>query len=128
MAACPGGSHGSGGSYQHLKPMTTTSFSHAMPEAGFTPAAAARARQAALVGLLLMVAAVEFSIAVAQIFLALTLVAWTSALVIERRRPSVPSWALPLAIFAVWTLVSAAFSADRVASLVDSKQLVLLLI
>jgi O-antigen ligase len=108
--------------------MTTTSFSQAIPGAGFTPATATRARQAALVGLMLMAAAVEFSIAIAQIFLALTLVAWTTALVIERRRPGAPSWALPLAIFAAWTLVSAAFSADPALGIIDSKQLVLFLI
>ena len=75
-----------------------------------------------------MVAAVEFSIAIAQIFLALALVSWAATLVAERRRPSAPAWALPLALYALWTLVSAVFSADPRTSIIDCKQLVLLLI
>lgn len=85
-------------------------------------------RQVALGALLLMVAAVEFSIAVAQIFLALALVSWAATLVVERRRPSAPAWALPLAFYAIWTLVSASFSAEARMSLIDCKQLALLLI
>src|SRR5258706_13025436 len=108
--------------------MTTAYLNPMASEAGSPLRVAARARQAALVGLLLMVAAVEFSIAVAQIFLALTLVAWATALVIERRRPGAPAWALPLLLFAGWTLVSAFFSAEPMTGILDSKQLLLLLI
>lgn len=108
--------------------MTTTYLNSVASEAGSPLHVAARVRQAALVGLLLMVAAVEFSIAVAQIFFAVTLVAWATALVIERRRPGAPAWALPLLLFAGWTLVSAFFSAEPLTGILDSKQLLLLLV
>jgi O-antigen ligase len=101
---------------------------HAISEAQLPSASAARARQAALIGFFLMTAAVEFSIAAAQILLALTVVAWVYALVVERRVPGAPRWMLPLALFAGWTLVSAAFSPDPIASFTDCKQLVLLVI
>ena len=85
-------------------------------------------REIALGALLLMVAAVEFSIAVAQIFFALATVAWAMTLIVERRRPSAPRWMIPLTLYAGWTLVSAAFSSDPLTSFVDCKQLLLLLI
>src|SRR5207244_3420581 len=85
-------------------------------------------RQVALVALMLMVAAVEFSIAIAQIFFALAAVAWVTTLVMERRRPSAPAWAVPLALYAAWTLVSAFFSTEPRTSFTDCKQLLLLLI
>src|SRR5207249_5081091 len=79
-------------------------------------------------GLTLMVAAVEFSIAIAQIFFTLALLAWAAALVAEHRRPSAPRWAIPLLLYAGWTLLSAFLSADPRTSIVDCKQLVLFLI
>lgn len=85
-------------------------------------------RQAALVSLVLTVAAVQFSIAIADVFLAIALVAWAITLIVERRRPSAPAWALPLLLFAGWTIVSALVSAEPLASLADTKQLALLLI
>ena len=111
-----------------MEAITTTSLNPMESEAESPSRPAIGPRQVALVGLVLMVAAVEFSIAIAQIFFALTLIAWVAMLVVERRLPKTPAWALPLALFAAWTLVSAAFSADPRASLADSKQLVLLLI
>src|SRR5262245_40142500 len=87
-----------------------------------------RLRQATFVCLIIMIAAVQFSIAVAQIFLALTATAWAATLLIERRRPSAPPWVAALLCFAGWTLVSAAFSADARAGFADSKQLVLLIL
>jgi putative inorganic carbon (HCO3(-)) transporter len=85
-------------------------------------------RQIALVGLVLTVAAVQFSIAISQIFFACTLVAWIVTLVTERRRPTAPAWIVPLMVYAGWTLVSTAFSPDIVTSLSECKQLVLLLL
>jgi O-antigen ligase len=85
-------------------------------------------RQAALVCLTLTLAAVQFSIAIAQIFLTLALLAWAATLVAEHRRPSAPPWMLSLLLFAGWTLVSAIFSTDRAVSLIDTKQLVLFLL
>ncbi len=89
---------------------------------------AGRVRQAGLVLLALTVASVSFSIAIAEIFLALSAVAWTGTLAIEKRRPRAPAWMLPLLLYAGWTLVSAALSPDRATSFTDCKQLVLLLV
>jgi O-antigen ligase len=75
-----------------------------------------------------MVTAVEFSIAVSQIFLTVALIAWATTLVIEGRRPSAPRWAIPLVLYGAWTLLSALLSADPRTSVVDCKQLVLFLI
>ena len=99
--------------------MTTTS-----PHATLTPAL----RRVALVGLALTVAAVQFSIAISELFLAVALAAWAVTLVVEHRRPSAPPWMLPLMLYAGWTLVSAAFSPERGISFIDCKQLVLLLL
>ena len=93
--------------------------------------AAARAptlRQAAAVLLVLTTTASPFSIAVSQSLLALTVALWIGVLVVEGRRPRFPAFAIPLAVYAVITLVSAALSADPWASLADCKQLLLLLI
>jgi O-antigen ligase len=76
----------------------------------------------------LTAAAVQFSIAIAESFFAITFVAWCATLVVEGRRPSAPRWAVPLALFAAWTILSALFSADPRTSLADCKQLVLLLL
>lgn len=113
----------------HMKDaITTTSFNSMVSDAESPTRPAIGPRQIALAGLVLMVAAIEFSIAIAQIFFALTFIAWAAVLVVERRPPKAPAWALSLAVFAAWTLVSAAFSADPRTSLTDCKQLVLLLI
>jgi hypothetical protein len=85
-------------------------------------------RRVALVALALTVAAVQFSIAIAEIFLAVALAAWAVTLVFERRRPSAPPWMLPLMLYGGWTLVSAVLSPERAISLIDCKQLVLLLL
>ena len=85
-------------------------------------------RRAALACLGLTLAAIQFSIAIGQIFLALALVAWAVTLVMERRRPAAPAWMLPLALYAGWTLISAAVSPDVAASLHECRQLVLLLL
>src|SRR5918992_578890 len=85
-------------------------------------------RRAALVALTLSLAATQFSIAIGQILLGVSIAAWVVTLVVERRRPSAPAWMVPLLLYAGWTLVSAAFSADRAASFADCKQLVLLLL
>lgn len=77
--------------------------------------------------LLGFVAALQVSIAAANIFLALALLMWL-AHVIMMRRVEVPTFFYPLAVYAALTLVSAAFSDDPNASFVDSKQLVLFLI
>jgi O-antigen ligase len=85
-------------------------------------------RQVALAAIFLMVAALQFSIAMAQVALTVGVVAYLTVLVIERRGPALPQWASPLLLYAAWTLASASASADPVSSLADCKQLVLFLI
>ena len=75
--------------------------------------------------LLAFAAALQVSIAVAQIFLAAVLIGWVSLLVRDRERPAAPACFLPLALYAALTLVSSIFSLDPAASLVDSRQLLL---
>ena len=77
--------------------------------------------------LLGFVAALQFSIAAANIFLALCLLTWLIR-ANSLRRVEVPRFFYPLAAYALATLISAAFSDDSNASFVDSKQLVLFLI
>ena len=79
------------------------------------------------VSLLGFVSALQFSIAAANIFLALALLMWLGH-VASLRRIEIPRFFYPLAAYATLTLVSAAFSDDPNASFVDSKQLVLFLI
>lgn len=97
-------------------------------EAGPLSGAMLAPRRVALIGLALTVAAVQFSIAIGEIFLAVALAAWVVTLVFERRQPSAPPWMLPLMLYAGWTLMSAAFSPERATSFTDCKQLVLLLL
>src|SRR5512139_1511792 len=78
--------------------------------------------------LLAFVASLQISIAAAGILLSLMLVCWVALLVRDRPLPSAPACFIPLAAYAGITLVSSIFSADPVASLIDSKQLVLYLI
>ena len=79
------------------------------------------------VSLLAFVAALQFSIAVANIFLALALLMWLAHVVLVRQI-EVPRFFYPLAAYATLTLLSATFSDDPNASFVDSKQLVLFLV
>jgi O-antigen ligase len=89
---------------------------------------AAILRRASTVGLVLVVIAIQFSIGVAHALYALTLIGWAALLIVERRRPQAPRFALPLAIYALLTLVSAAFSTDPTTSVIDSRQLLLFLL
>jgi O-antigen ligase len=78
--------------------------------------------------LLGFVAALQVSIALAHILLTAMLLSWVLLRVRERARPAAPAFFVPLAVYAALTLVSSLFSVDPAASLVDSKQLVLLAI
>lgn len=79
----------------------------------------------AIACLLGFVAALQISIAAAQILLAATVLCWAFMLVRDRTWPAVPSFFLPLAVYAGATLVSSFFSVDPRASFIDDKQLVL---
>jgi O-antigen ligase len=71
---------------------------------------------------------VQFSIAIAQLLLAFAVLFWVLLLVARRERFEAPRFFWALAAYAGITLVSAAFSSNPAASLVDSKQLVLFLL
>ena len=72
--------------------------------------------------------AIQFSIAAGQILLAVAVACWLATIVMRREPIAVPRMFWPLLVYAALTLVSAAFSPDPRTSLVDCKQLVLLLI
>ena len=74
------------------------------------------------------VAALQVSIALAQILLAAMLVAWIALRIQDRTRPAAPPFFVALLAYAALTLVSAAFSVDPMTSIIDSKQLLLLAI
>ena len=92
------------------------------------PVTGARLEQVGLYALIGVAGALHFSIAVAQILLALAAVCWVALLVVRSERPEAPAFFWPLAFFAAATLVSAALSGDPLGGLVDSKQLVLFLL
>ena len=82
----------------------------------------------AFLTLLGFVAALQLSIAVAQILLTITGLLWGILYFIQRDVNKLPPWFIPLALYALATLGSAAFSLNPVASFMDSKQLLLFLI
>jgi O-antigen ligase len=84
--------------------------------------------QAGALALFAMAGAVQFSIAAAQILLALALICWITRLVVRRERFEAPSFFWPLLAYAAATVVSAALSPDPRTSLIDCKQLVLFLL
>lgn len=73
-------------------------------------------------------AALQFSIAAAQILLTVAILCWLAALVVGHERFEAPRFFWPLTIYAGLTLVSAAFSYDPRTSFIGSKQLVLFLL
>jgi O-antigen ligase len=83
---------------------------------------------AGLVTLAGVAGAVQFSIAAAQILLALALICWLVLLLVRRERFEAPLFFWPLLAYAGVTLVSAALSSDPRTSLIDCKQLSLFLL
>jgi O-antigen ligase len=77
--------------------------------------------------LMVSVAAIQFSIAVGETALWLTLVGWAASLVIARERPQAPPWFLPLLAYAGVSVVAAAFSLDRARSLGPARQMLIFL-
>jgi hypothetical protein len=81
---------------------------------------------AAIMGVAAML---EFSIAIAQVLVAVAVICWIATLVVRHERVEVPRFFWPLAAYAGMTLVSAAFSMDPRAGLIGpGKQLVLFLL
>jgi O-antigen ligase len=81
-----------------------------------------------MMAIFVMVASIQFSIALGQIALTVACAAGAFVLFAERRTPALPAWTSPLVVYAAWTLASASASADPLRSLADCKQLLLLLI
>ena len=84
--------------------------------------------RAALVVALLFMAALPVSIAASQILLTLAIGCWLGVLWVNRERPGAPRFFLPLLAYALLTMVSVAASLDPVASLIDSKEVLLFLV
>jgi O-antigen ligase len=84
--------------------------------------------RAACLALLAFAAALQLSIAAADILLTIAAILWVGLLVRNHERVEVPPMFWPLAAYAGATLVAAFFSVDPRTSLIDSKQLVLLII
>jgi len=84
--------------------------------------------RAACVALLAFAAALQVSIAAADILLALAALLWITVVVRNHERVTVPWMFWPLAAYGAATLAASVFSVDPRVSLVDSKQLVLLVI
>ena len=78
-----------------------------------------------LVLVALSLGTVQFSIAYGQSFFGLAAIAWIVKLARTRRMTPLPSFYLPLLVYAGLTLVSAALSVDPAASFRDSRQLLL---
>ena len=89
------------------------------------PLSSQRFEYIGVAALFIVAGTVQFSIAIAQIFLSIAFLCWLGALVAGRERFEGPRFFWPLAFYAGATLVSAAFSYDPRASFIDSKQLVL---
>ena len=87
-----------------------------------------RVEQAGFLALLGVAGAIQFSIAVGQILLAIAIACWLATIITRRESVAVPRFIWPLAAYAALTLLSAVFSPQPRTSLVDSKQLVLLLV
>ena len=81
-----------------------------------------------LVLLLGFVAALQVSIALANILLAATLLGWAGLCIRDRTLPSAPGCFAALGAYALLTLVASAFSVDATESFVDSRQLLLFLV
>jgi len=84
--------------------------------------------RAACLVLLAFAATLQISIAAADILLTIATVLWLVVVVRNHERVEVPKMFWPLAAYGVATLVASVFSVDPRVSLVDSKQLVLLVI
>jgi O-antigen ligase len=81
-----------------------------------------------LASLIGVVAAAQLSIAAAQILLTVAALCWFATRVARRERLDAPAFFWPLVGYAALTLLAAGYSGDPVASVIDSKQLVLFLL
>jgi O-antigen ligase len=101
--------------------MTTLSLTAGVPPRD-------RLEEIGLWSLVGIVAAMQLSIAAAQILLTLSALAWLASHIAHRERLHTPRFFWPLLVYAGFTLISAGFSGDPRVSFTDCKQLVLLLL
>lgn len=101
--------------------MTTLTFTAGVPPRD-------RLEQIGLWALVGIVAAMQLSIAAAQILLTVAVAAWLASHISRSERLAAPPFFWPLVAYAALTLVSAGFSIDPEASFTDSKQLVLFML
>ena len=87
-----------------------------------------RLERAAFIALATFVAALQVSIALANILLTVTGVLWVALLIKKQERVTAPQWFWLLPAYAALTLMSAVMSLAPVTSIIDSKQLLLFLI
>lgn len=83
---------------------------------------------AALVALCLFAGALQVSIAASACLLTITLMLWIGMIVSAREHLEVPSLFWPLIAYAGYTMIAVAASIDPVASLADSKEVLLFLV
>ena len=102
--------------------MNTVTMSATAPR---TAPALERVTTALLLG---FVGSLQVSIALAHILLTAMFISWIALRIHDRTRPAAPPFFVALLAYGALTLVSTAFSVDPTASLIDSKQLVLLAI
>lgn len=101
--------------------MTTLSFTAGAPPRD-------RLEQIGLWSLIGIVAAMQLSIAAAQILLTVAVFAWLASHLTRSERLEAPPFFWPLLAYAALTLASAGFSLDPEVSFIDCKQLVLLML
>ena len=87
-----------------------------------------RLEHAAVWGLLAFVAVLQLSVAASASLLTLTLGLWAGVVILRREQLELPAIFWPLLAYALVTMVSVAFSIDPVASLRDSKEVLLFLV
>ncbi len=87
-----------------------------------------RLEQIGLWSLVGIVAAMQLSIAAAQILLTIASIAWLASHITRSERLDAPAFFWPLLAYAGLTLASAGFSLDPAVSFTDCKQLVLLML
>ena len=87
-----------------------------------------RLEQIGLWSLVGIVAAMQLSIAAAQILLTVAFLAWLASHITRSERLEAPRFFWPLVVYAAFTLASAGFSLDPEVSFTDCKQLVLLML
>ncbi|MEE8128974.1 MAG: O-antigen ligase family protein, partial [Vicinamibacterales bacterium] len=87
-----------------------------------------RLEHAAVWGLLAFVAVLQLSVAASASLLTLTLGLWAGVVIGRREQLELPAIFWPLLTYALITMISVAFSIDPVASLRDSKEVLLFLV